>query len=286
MTTHPFMPLYVDDYEAATAHLSAAEDGVYSRLLRLCWRTPGCSLPNDDAWIARKIRLSAAEFAKVAKPVIDEFFSVQRGRLIQKRLKAEYENISRKKTARVNAGKMGGDAKALKTKKQEPSKATVLPADTRAFPEPEPKPLEEPPTPLRLEPFAKLIGLSASGAFAEIVEAIWLAQPSPGGKRRSARPDVRDALAAAMKRGAVPSEVLRAIRAYYALPASRKDQGQFASGAQVVMAKDRWREYLPGQQAQPPPTAIDPAYRQHCERHYAATGEWKPEWGEKPRQAA
>ena len=140
MSTHPYLPLYVDDYEAATAHLTAAEDGIYSRLLRLCWRTPGCSLPNDDAWIARKIRLSAAEFAKVAKPVIEEFFSVQRGRLVQKRLKAEYENISRKKSARVNAGKMGGAAKALKTKRIAPSNATVLPAHTRAFPEPEPEP--------------------------------------------------------------------------------------------------------------------------------------------------
>lgn len=146
MSTHPYLPLYVDDYEAATAHLTAAEDGVYSRLLRLCWRTPGCSLPNDDAWIARKIRLSAAEFAKVAKPVIEEFFSVQRGRLIQKRLKAEYENISRKKSARVNAGKMGGAAKTLKTKETAPSNASVLPAHTRAFPEPYPEPekIDEP----------------------------------------------------------------------------------------------------------------------------------------------
>ena len=202
MTTHPYLPLYVDDYDAATAHLTAAEDGVYSRLLRLCWRTPGCSLPNDDAWIARKIRLSAAEFSKVAKPVIEEFFSVQRGRLVQKRLKAEYENISRKKSARVNAGKMGGAAKALKTKETASSNATDLPAHTRAFPEPYPEPekieeaiasLSPPKTPTYPEPF----------------EAAWKAYPHVKGRSskpkalgywRRLSPAIREALPSAVAR--------------------------------------------------------------------------------------
>ncbi len=143
MSTHPYIPLYVDDYEAATAHLTVEEDGVYSRLLRLCWRTPGCSLPNDPAWIARKIRLSATDFERIARPVIDEFFREQRGRLVQRRLKAEYDDISRKKSARKQAGKKGGQAKALKEQGKSPSNASVLLGDTRAFPEPEPEPEPE-----------------------------------------------------------------------------------------------------------------------------------------------
>lgn len=145
--THPYIPLYIDDYEAATAHLTAEEDGVYNRLLRLCWRTPGCSIPNDPAWIARKIRLSAEDFDRVAKPVIEEFFKVQRGRLVQKRLKDEYDDISRKKTARKKAGSSGGRQKALNAKENLSSTASDLPAHTRAFPEPEPEPEELPPTP-------------------------------------------------------------------------------------------------------------------------------------------
>lgn len=143
MSTHPYIPLYVDDYDAATAHLTVEEDGAYSRLIRLCWRTQGCSLPNDEAWIARKIRLSADEFSRVGKPVLDEFFSLSRGRLIQKRLKAEYDTISRKKSARKLAGKKGGETKALNTKGNLASNATVLPADTRALPEPKPEPEPE-----------------------------------------------------------------------------------------------------------------------------------------------
>lgn len=148
MSTHPYIPLYVDDYDAATAHLSVEEDGAYGRLMRLCWRTPGCSLPNDPAWIARKIRLSSEDFARVAQPVLDEFFKLSRGRLVQKRLREEYDDISRKKSARKQAGKKGGEAKALKTKENDPSNASDLPADTRAFPNPEPEPVrEEPPKP-------------------------------------------------------------------------------------------------------------------------------------------
>ncbi len=140
MSTHPYIPLYVDDYDAHTSHLSPAEDGVYMRLLRLCWRTPGCSLPDDPAWIARKIRLSADQYEEIAKPVLEEFFKLSRGRLVQKRLKGEYDDISRKKLARQKAGKIGGDAKARKTQGKPASNATDLPAHTRAFPEPEPKP--------------------------------------------------------------------------------------------------------------------------------------------------
>lgn len=140
MSTHPYIPLYVDDYDAATAHLTPAEDGVYMRLMRLCWRTPGCSLPNDDAWIARKIRLTQAEFETIAKPVLSEFFHLVRGRLVQRRLKDEYDDISRKKSARAKAGKSGGLAKSRKSKENDPSNASDLPAHTRAFPEPDPYP--------------------------------------------------------------------------------------------------------------------------------------------------
>lgn len=133
MSTHPYIPLYVDDFEAATAHLSVEEDGVYNRLLRLCWRTPGCSLPNDTAWIARKIRMTPAQFERIAASVLTEFFKLQRGRFVQRRLKAEYDDISRKKSARQNAGKKGGDAKARKDNDNPSSNASVLPADTGAF---------------------------------------------------------------------------------------------------------------------------------------------------------
>jgi uncharacterized protein YdaU (DUF1376 family) len=136
--THPCLPLWVDDFEAATAHLSPEEDGVYNRLLRLTWRTAGCSLPVDHAWIARKVRMAPEHFERVGTAILTEFFRVSRGRYVQKRLKDEYDNISRKKLARQNAGKSGGLAKARKTKDNVPSNASGLPTDTRASSKPSP----------------------------------------------------------------------------------------------------------------------------------------------------
>jgi uncharacterized protein YdaU (DUF1376 family) len=138
----PYIPLYVDDYEAATAHLSLIEDGIYNRLLRLCWRTPGCKLPNDRDWIARKIRVSSDGERASLELVLSEFFTVKRGAIFSKRLRAEYEQASVTVRKRKEAGKSGGLAKSLKTVKIDPSKATV--GLQQPEPEPEPEPIEKP----------------------------------------------------------------------------------------------------------------------------------------------
>ena len=70
LSTHPYIPLYVDDYDAATAHLTPAEDGVYMRLMRLCWRTPGCSLPNDPIHLATQIGAPV----EIVRAMLAEFF--------------------------------------------------------------------------------------------------------------------------------------------------------------------------------------------------------------------
>lgn len=113
----PYFPLFVVDYEADTTHLSMEEDGCYMRLLRLCWRTPGCSIPNDPAWIARRLRISADDYDRVAAIVISEFFKCEKARLFSPRLSDEHARISDTFEKRSNAGKKGGrPAKSLKTK--------------------------------------------------------------------------------------------------------------------------------------------------------------------------
>lgn len=236
MSTHPYIPLYVDDYDAATAHLSLEEDGAYMRLLRLCWRTPGCSLPNDKAWIARKVRLSPEDFARVAEPVLSEFFRLQRGRLVQRRLKDEYDDISRKKSARKLAGKKGGAAKALKNKDKAPSNASILPADTRAFPEPYPEPEED--TPVVPKGDAKIVLRQAD------VEAVWECA-SKLGKERSGKEDIKRALQAAARRGHQPADVIAGVRAYFASDEATRDGGQYAKGAHRIIQQDRWQNFEP-----------------------------------------
>jgi len=127
MSDLPSMPLFVDDYEAATAHLTMEEDGAYMRLLRLCWRTPGCSIPDDDAWIMRRMRVDADTFSRVVAPLIDEFFERKQGRIFQKRQRKEYDYVTRLVHKRKIAGKRGGEAKARKMQQKAPNKATDLP---------------------------------------------------------------------------------------------------------------------------------------------------------------
>lgn len=111
----PYMQFFVDDFEAATAHLTFEEDGIYNRLLRLAWRTPRCSLPHDPVWIARKMRTSALEYQDKIKPILEEFFSLRRGRWSQKKqLKIFRETVSKIGNAK-RAGRLGGLSKSLES---------------------------------------------------------------------------------------------------------------------------------------------------------------------------
>ena len=119
MTGLPSMPLFVDDYEAAAAHLTLEEDGAYNRLLRLAWRMPDCALPDDPAWIARRLRIDAATYRRLVAPLIDEFFSREGGRIFQKRQVREFRYVTDLVAKRRAAGKRGGDAKARAARKSD-----------------------------------------------------------------------------------------------------------------------------------------------------------------------
>jgi len=136
-----YFPLYADDFEADTAHLTLEEDGAYNRLLRLCWRTPGCSLPNDRAWIHRKMRARTDAEKAVVDIVLDEFFTVEKNRISNARLMKEWLAANAAHDRRKNAGKKGGSAKALKTNNSKPSNAEAKPKQPE--PEPEPEPVSE-----------------------------------------------------------------------------------------------------------------------------------------------
>lgn len=110
--TLPFFNLYVTDYEADTAHLTIEEDGAYMRLLRLCWRTPHCTIPSDPRWIMRQMRCDQETFDRVVRPILDEFFKRNKSRYWSPRLLAEYKRANEAHQRRVAAGKKGGTARA------------------------------------------------------------------------------------------------------------------------------------------------------------------------------
>jgi len=128
--------MYPDDFEADTAHLTLAEDGAYNRLLRLCWRTPGCSIPGDKEWIYRRLRAHSDQDRAVIDVVLDEFFTTKNGRCSNARLSKEWVAANQAHERRKNAGSKGGSAKAMKTNKTASSNAVAKPKQ----PEPEPEP--------------------------------------------------------------------------------------------------------------------------------------------------
>ena len=108
MTMHPSMPLYVTVFEADTGHLTLAEDGTYNRLLRLCWLTRGCSIPDDPAWIERRMRCGAEEYQNLVAPCLREFFHRRNGRLFQRRQQKAWGGAKMLAVKRADAVHKGG----------------------------------------------------------------------------------------------------------------------------------------------------------------------------------
>ncbi len=134
----PYFPMYPADFEADTSHLTLEEDGAYNRLLRLMWMTPGCSLPDDDAWIARRMRCDQETFARVVKPLISEFLSVENGRVFSPRLHREALLSEEAHKRRVESGRKGGrKSKVLENNETTSSNAKAMPK------QPEPEPYKE-----------------------------------------------------------------------------------------------------------------------------------------------
>lgn len=139
MSELPVLPLWVTKYEGNTAHLSMEEDGAYMRLLRLCWRTPGCTIPSDPSWIMRHMRADEAGYQRAIKPILDEFFVLSQGRWQNQKLLEVYHETDAKTKRRQVAGQKGGKAKALKTANKQPSNATVLLDQCSGKPKPKPQ---------------------------------------------------------------------------------------------------------------------------------------------------
>jgi uncharacterized protein YdaU (DUF1376 family) len=94
----PYMPLFVADYLADTAHLTAAEHGAYLMLVMNYWQR-GKPLPADDKKLARIARMTDAEWAD-ARGTLAEFFVEDDGHWTHKRVEEELA-ISAEKTSKA-----------------------------------------------------------------------------------------------------------------------------------------------------------------------------------------
>lgn len=103
MAALPYIQLYVADYLADTAHLTAAQNGAYLLLIFNYWQR-GKPLDNRNDRLANVARMSNEEWQQ-NKEIIAEFFEVDGDTWHHARIDADLEDVLAKSTKSSAAGK-------------------------------------------------------------------------------------------------------------------------------------------------------------------------------------
>lgn len=96
---------HIGDYDQATAHLSAVEDGIYSRMIRW-YMADEKPLPADVSAIVRRVRAHSRDEKAAVKTILAEFFELRDDGHHQSRCDAEiarFKEKQRKAQASANA---------------------------------------------------------------------------------------------------------------------------------------------------------------------------------------
>ena len=105
-----YFPFFPDDFllDENVEAMSTEQVGCYTLLICRAWRqNPPCTIPNDDSKLAAWVRLSKERWTELRSGVLCCFTPTQDGRLLQKRLRSEYDKIR----ARYDAFSKGGKNK-------------------------------------------------------------------------------------------------------------------------------------------------------------------------------
>lgn len=114
MAEFPALPLWTDAYIADTQHLTNEEHGAYLRLLMFAWRTPNCSLPDDDKRLAIMIGVTPKKWATIKQTVM-QFWTLKDGQWTQKKLGAERERVEASRAQKTAAGVRSAEARAKRS---------------------------------------------------------------------------------------------------------------------------------------------------------------------------
>lgn len=105
---------HLGDYDAATAHLSVIEDGAYSRLIRLYYRTEK-PLPADIPQVCRLVRAQSKAEREAVDAMLREFFDLRQDGWHQKRCDEELLAYQAKAEKNRENGRGGGRPKKKET---------------------------------------------------------------------------------------------------------------------------------------------------------------------------
>ncbi len=121
----PFFGMWVKEFlgDNRVDAMTAEELGAYFRLLLMSWQEdPAATLPPDEGLLARWARLDTARWSACRERVLACFKQGRDGRLVQKRLREEYDRLVDMAAKRSQAGKKGAERRW-----QTHGKATDLP---------------------------------------------------------------------------------------------------------------------------------------------------------------
>jgi len=104
-----WMPWYIGDYMADTAHLSNAEHGSYMLMLAHAWMNNGI-LPLDDSRLCRLARMAPEEW-EYSRETIMEFWTANERGYVQNRLSKELAKAKTQQEHSSKAGKKAADAR-------------------------------------------------------------------------------------------------------------------------------------------------------------------------------
>lgn len=136
MAKFPALPLFTDAILGDTLHLTNAQFGSYMLLLIVEWRTPDCTLPNDDTYLAKIARMDKRTWLN-NRSIILSFFQIDsNGRLQQPRLVDERNYVEQLSNKNAAAGR----SSALKRKVRH---STSVQPDFNENPTPTPTPIEK-----------------------------------------------------------------------------------------------------------------------------------------------
>lgn len=272
--TAPYMPLFVADYLADTAHLTAAEHGAYLMLVMNYWQR-GKPLPADDRKLARIARMSDAEWMD-SRDTLAEFFIEAEGVWSHKRIEAEIavaeeKTVKAKKAARASAEARQASAQQMLSER---STDAELLGEVRLGKE-EPNPETILPT-----PNVRAVGKPTRPVVADDFDQFWAAYPSRGGAANPKQP-ARDKFTRAVKSGCEPSVIISAAKRYAEI---ERNAGRFGTEkiAQAVtwLNQRRWADYADIAAAAGGQPSLESRWLQMLASH--AAGNWPGVWGDPP----